>query len=227
MSTKIYLVEDDPTIVSVVTDHLRQWGYQVFTTKNFQKVTAEVKEIQPEIVLLDFSLPYFNGFYWCQEIRLFSEVPILFISSAQEEMNQIMAMNLGADDYIVKPFALDFLVAKIKALLRRSYQFGQNELSFPIQQALFYPLEQVIRVNDQYEIKLTPTENRILENLVQHRGQVVSKEQLMTALWQNDDFIDNNILAVNLTRLRKKLAASDLDNVIVTVKKRGYLLENQ
>ncbi len=138
-----------------------------------------------------------------------------------------MAMNLGADDYIVKLFALDFLVAKIKALLRRSYQFGQNELSFPIQQALFYPLEQVIRVNDQYEIKLTPTENRILENLAQHRGQVVSKEQLMTALWQNDDFIDNNILTVNLTRLRKKLAASDLDNVIVTVKKRGYLLENQ
>ena len=222
--TKLFLVEDDPTIVKVVQEHLQQWGYECEAPENFQQVSQEVKQAKPDLIVMDISLPYFNGFHWCQEIRKFSEVPIVFLSSAEEKMNQIMAMSMGADDFIAKPFDLSLLVAKIQALLRRSYEYGHQETIYQLQGFQFHPTENLLK-NELTTVPVSPNESRILQLLCQHRGQIVPREQIIELLWQNDEFIDNNTLAVNITRLRKKLAAAGLTDVIQTVKNKGYLIE--
>ncbi|EOH91877.1 response regulator transcription factor [Enterococcus pallens] len=222
--TKLFLVEDDPTIVKVVQEHLQQWGYECVAPENFQQVDQEVKQAEPDLVIMDISLPYFNGFHWCQEIRKFSEVPIIFLSSAEDKMNQIMAMSMGADDFMAKPFDLSLLVAKIQALLRRSYQYGHQETTYELQGFQFLPTENLLK-NELTTVPVSPNESRILHLLCQHRGQIVAREQIIELLWQNDEFIDNNTLAVNLTRLRKKLAAAGINDLIQTVKNKGYLIE--
>jgi DNA-binding response OmpR family regulator len=171
-------------------------------------------------------LPYFNGFYWCQEIRKFSEVPIIFLSSAEEKMNQIMAMNMGADDFIAKPFDLGVLVAKIQALLRRSYQYGQPVLTYQLGEVTFNPLENQLKSAVDL-VTLSPTETRILAALMQKQGEIVPREEIIQALWNSDEFIDNNTLAVNMTRLRKKLQSIGIVDVIQTVKNRGYVIEKE
>lgn len=201
MTNKIFLVEDDATIVSVIQQHLTQWGLDCEIANDFQHVFEEYQAIQPDLVILDISLPYFNGFYWCQEIRKVSEVPIIFLSSAKDHMNQVMALNMGADEFIEKPFELTILLAKIQALLRRSYKYGQ-QLSYSFGEYQFVPaINQIQSTNDH--LPLTPNESRILSVLFATRGQIVPREQIIETLWQSDDFIDNNTLAVNLTRLRK------------------------
>lgn len=225
MTNKIFLVEDDATIVSVIQQHLTQWGLDCEIANDFQHVFEEYQAIQPDLVILDISLPYFNGFYWCQEIRKVSEVPIIFLSSAKDQMNQVMALNMGADEFIEKPFELTILLAKIQALLRRSYKYGQ-QLSYSFGEYQFVPaINQIQSTNDH--LPLTPNESRILSVLFATRGQIVPREQIIETLWQSDDFIDNNTLAVNLTRLRKKLKDFDIDSLIQTVKNKGYLIEEK
>lgn len=225
MTNKIFLVEDDATIVSVIQQHLTQWGLDCEIANDFQHVFEEYQAIQPDLVILDISLPYFNGFYWCQEIRKVSEVPIIFLSSAKDQMNQVMALNMGADEFIEKPFELTILLAKIQALLRRSYKYGQ-QLSYSFGEYQFVPeINQIQSTNDH--LPLTPNESRILSVLFATRGQIVPREQIIETLWQSDDFIDNNTLAVNLTRLRKKLKDFGIDSLIQTVKNKGYLIEEK
>ena len=225
MTNKIFLVEDDATIVSVIQQHLTQWGLDCEIANDFQHVFEEYQAIQPDLVILDISLPYFNGFYWCQEIRKVSEVPIIFLSSAKDQMNQVMALNMGADEFIEKPFELTILLAKIQALLRRSYKYGQ-QLSYSFGEYQFVPaINQIQSTNDH--LPLTPNESRILSVLFATRGQIVPREQIIETLWQSDDFIDNNTLAVNLTRLRKKLKDFGIDSLIHTVKNKGYLIEEK
>lgn len=225
MTNKIFLVEDDATIVSVIQQHLTQWGLDCEIANDFQHVFEEYQAIQPDLVILDISLPYFNGFYWCQEIRKVSEVPIIFLSSAKDHMNQVMALNMGADEFIEKPFELTILLAKIQALLRRSYKYGQ-QLSYSFGEYQFVPaINQIQSTNDH--LPLTPNESRILSVLFATQGQIVPREQIIETLWQSDDFIDNNTLAVNLTRLRKKLKDFGIDSLIQTVKNKGYLIEEK
>ena len=225
MTNKIFLVEDDATIVSVIQQHLTQWGLDCEIANDFQHVFEEYQAIQPDLVILDISLPYFNGFYWCQEIRKVSEVPIIFLSSAKDHMNQVMALNMGADEFIEKPFELTILLAKIQALLRRSYKYGQ-QLSYSFGEYQFVPaINQIQSTNDH--LPLTPNESRILSVLFATRGQIVPREQIIETLWQSDDFIDNNTLAVNLTRLRKKLKDFGIDSLIQTDKNKGYLIEEK
>lgn len=225
MTNKIFLVEDDATIVSVIQQHLTQWGLDCEIANDFQHVFEEYQAIQPDLVILDISLPYFNGFYWCQEIRKVSEVPIIFLSSAKDQMNQVKALNMGADEFIEKPFELTILLAKIQALLRRSYKYGQ-QLSYSFGEYQFVPaINQIQSTNDH--LPLTPNESRILSVLFATRGQIVPREQIIETLWQSDDFIDNNTLAVNLTRLRKKLKDFGIDSLIQTVKNKGYLIEEK
>ncbi len=226
MANKIYLVEDDPTIVSVVTAHLEQWAFQCFSPQDFQKISEEFLEIKPDLVLMDISLPYFNGFYWCQEIRKISEAPLIFLSSAEDKMNQIMAMNMGADDFIAKPVELSILRAKIQAILRRSYQYGQPILTYSFGEYTFAPMSNLIR-SQKSQLMLSPNEARILAVLFQKRGAIVPREQIIAELWNNDSFIDNNALAVNLTRLRKKLASFGIADLIQTVKNKGYFIEER
>ena len=225
MTNKIFLVEDDATIVSVIQQHLTQWGLDCEIANDFQHVFEEYQAIQPDLVILDISLPYFNGFYWGQEIRKVSEVPIIFLSSAKDHMNQVMALNMGADEFIEKPFELTILLAKIQSLLRRSYKYGQ-QLSYSFGEYQFVPaINQIQSTNDH--LPLTPNESRILSVLFATRGQIVPREQIIETLWQSDDFIDNNTLAVNLTRLRKKLKDFGIDSLIQTVKNKGYLIEEK
>ncbi|HPJ01128.1 MAG TPA: response regulator transcription factor [Enterococcus sp.] len=226
MKKTIYLIEDDETIVTVVKKHLENWDYHVVSPKNFQAILEEFQILTPDLILLDISLPYFNGFYWCQEIRKFSEVPIIFLSSAEEKMNQIMAMNMGADDFVAKPFDLGVLVAKIQALLRRSYQYGQPVLIYQLGEVTFNPVENQLKSAVDL-VTLSPTETRILAALMQKQGEIIPREEIIQALWNSDEFIDNNTLALNMTRLRKKLQSIGIVDVIQTVKNRGYVIEKE
>lgn len=223
MTKRIFIVEDDASIAQSLETHLNQWGFTCQIVQDFQNVEQEMLDFEAELVLLDIYLPFFNGFYWCQTIRKSSEVPIIFLSSADENMNMVMAMNMGADDFIAKPFDFSVLIAKIQALLRRSYQFGQSNLETVGDYQLDAHENQVR--SSEGTVDLTPNETKLLLLLFQGAGQIVSREALMAKLWESDEFVDSNTLSVNMTRLRKKLSAIGLDKIIQTVKGRGYLLE--
>ena len=224
---KIYLVEDDATIVSVLADYLRQWGYECYPAKKFAEILQEFRAVSPDLVLLDISLPYYNGYHWCQEIRNISEVPIIFLSSMDQQMNQIMAMNMGADDYLTKPFDLAMVLAKIQALLRRSYQYTHQQVqTFSLGEVTFHPIENLLKSKTE-SLPLSPNESRILSLLLQQQGKIVPKETIIEMLWNSEEFIDNNTLAVNMTRLRKKLSQTGLSDLIQTVKNKGYLIEKE
>lgn len=224
---KIYLVEDDATIVSVLADYLRQWGYECYPAKKFAEILQEFRAVSPVLILLDISLPYYNGYHWCQEIRNISEVPIIFLSSMDQQMNQIMAMNMGADDYLTKPFDLAFVLAKIQALLRRSYQYTHQQVqTFSLGDVTFHPIENLLKSKTE-SLPLSPNESRILSLLLQQQGKIVPKETIIEMLWNSEEFIDNNTLAVNMTRLRKKLSQTGLSDLIQTVKNKGYLIEKE
>ena len=224
---KIYLVEDDATIVSVLADYLRQWGYECYPAKKFAEILQEFRAVSPDLILLDISLPYYNGYHWCQEIRNISEVPIIFLSSMDQQMNQIMAMNIGADDYLTKPFDLAFVLAKIQALLRRSYQYTHQQVqTFSLGDVTFHPIENLLKSKTE-SLPLSPNESRILSLLLQQQGKIVPKETIIEMLWNSEEFIDNNTLAVNMTRLRKKLSQTGLSDLVQTVKNKVYLIEKE
>lgn len=216
---KIYIVEDDMTIVSLLKDHLSA-SYHVSSVSNFRDVKQEIIAFQPGLILMDITLPYFNGFYWTAELRKFLTIPIIFISSSNDEMDMVMALNMGGDDFISKPFSLAVLDAKLTAILRRSQQFIQQELTF----GGFTLTREGLLSSQDKEVILSPTENKILSILLMHPKQVVSKESLLEKLWENDSFIDQNTLNVNMTRLRKKIVPIGFD-YIHTVRGVGYLLQ--
>ncbi|HFI0635117.1 TPA: response regulator transcription factor [Streptococcus suis] len=218
---KIFLVEDDKTISQLVAKNLINWGYQVQEVKDFQTVLDQIRDFQPHLILLDIGLPFFNGYYWCQEIRKTSRVPIMFLSSHDQPMDIVMAINMGADDYVTKPFEMTVLLAKIQGLLRRTYDFvGEQSLLWFEEVSLDLKTMQVSY--GQAVAELTRNEFQILRVLFEHGKEVVSREELMRELWNSDIFVDDNTLSVNIARLRKKLAELGLPDVIATKKGVGY-----
>lgn len=222
---RILIIEDDKTIAAVLQAHLVKWGYQVEAVKDFQKVLETFVEFDPQIVLMDIGLPYFNGHHWCSEIRGLSKVPIIFISSADDNMNIVMALNMGGDDFIAKPFDLNVVTAKIQALLRRAYSFKEQTNLIEHQGAVLNLGDATLSYGDE-KIELTKNEYRILQNLMSNIGEIVSRDDIMRALWEDDSFVDDNTLTVNVTRLRRKLEESGLTGYIKTKKGIGYVVES-
>ncbi|MDD2214661.1 MAG: response regulator transcription factor, partial [Oscillospiraceae bacterium] len=217
------IVEDDAEIAAAIGCQLKKWELQYQLVQDFQQVMETFERYQPHLVLLDVMLPFYNGYHWCQEIRRKSAVPILFISSAAEKMNMIMAMDMGADDFISKPFDLSVLMAKINALLRRSYQLTGTAPILEHHGISLNTGENTLSIKGQV-VELSKNEYRIMLCLMENKGQVVSREKLMQALWQSDSFIDDNTLTVNVNRLRHKLKEAGLDQAIATKFGIGYLL---
>ncbi len=220
---KIYLIEDDPVIAKAVENHLTMWGYEIRTVQDFRLVLEEFTEFSPHLVLLDIGLPHRNGYYWCEEIRKRSKVPIVFLSSASDNMNIITAIDLGADDFIPKPFDLPVLTAKIQAVLRRTYSF-RGSTNLIEHKGVLLDLSACTLSCPGGKLELTKNEFRILQVLMENAGHVVSRGDLITRLWESDAFIDDNTLTVNMTRLRKKLEELGLPNFITTKKGIGYLI---
>lgn len=220
---KVFIVEDDQKIAGQMASLINSWGMEAKLASDFRNVLSEFGEYSPHIVLLDIALPFFSGYHWCQEIRRVSKLPIMFISSASDSMNVIMAVNMGADDFIAKPFDGNVLIAKIQALLRRAYDFTP-ELQVIEHRGLILDTANGSAVYGSEKIELTKNEYRILLLLMRNRTKTVSREKLMEYLWQTDDFIDENTLTVNVNRLRKKLAAAGLSDFITTKFGVGYII---
>ena len=221
---KIMIVEDDPTIARLLASGLRKWGYDAFLCENLSDVTGEFARTEPHMVLMDCTLPYCNGYHWCDAIRKTSTAPIVFISSNTGTMDMVMAMSMGGDDYIAKPFDMDVVVAKIGALLRRAYDFSGTQAA-PAHRGATLDAAQSVLVWETRKLELTKNECRILQTLLEHKGTVVGRDTLMQRLWDSDCFIDDNTLTVNVARLRKKLDEFGLCDFIATRKGQGYLVE--
>ena len=221
---RILLVEDDPGIAQAVCAHLRQWELEARCVQNFRAVMDEFTAFDPQLVLLDISLPFFNGYHWCTQIRAVSQVPVVFLSSASENMNIVMAMNMGGDDFIAKPFDRNVLMAKVQALLRRTYDFAVQPPVPVCRGARLRTDVQKLEYGGA-SVDLTKNEYRILQTLLERKGSVVSRETLMEKLWETDSFVDENTLTVNIARLRRKLEAAGLSDYITTKKGLGYLIE--
>lgn len=218
---RIFLVEDDPAISGVLERQLTAWNYQVGLVQDFQDVLGDFRTFQPHLVLLDISLPYRNGYHWCEEIRKISKVPILFLSSASDNLNLIMAVNLGGDDFLAKPFDLHVLLAKVQALLRRAYDFGAPEPTLEHRGAVLDPAAATLSYEGQ-RLSLTKNECRILQALLEQKGKIVGRDALMQRLWETDSYVDENALTVNVARLRRKLEGAGLEDFITTKKGMGY-----
>ncbi len=220
---KIMIVEDDEIIASTIQKHLETWNYEVNVIDDFEHVLDIYLKQRPELILLDISLPFYNGYHWCQQIRKISSVPIIFISSANENMNIVMAISMGADDFITKPFDLSVLTAKVQALLRRTYSFSKSTQVLTYKDLILNLLDATISYHDQ-TIELTKNELKILQILFEKSETFVSRDELMMALWQSNEFIDDNTLSVNMNRLRKKLDDFHIEQLIHTKKGVGYKL---
>lgn len=221
---RLFIIEDEGGIAQAIKTQACAWGMEVKICEDFTNVLKEFAEFQPHIVLLDITLPFFNGYHWCSEIRKISQVPIIFISSAADNMNIVMAMNMGADDFIPKPFDQSVLMAKLQALLRRAYNFSQGSPVIEHCGAILNTGDNTLTYKEK-KIDLTKNEYRILLSLMENRGKVVSREKLMERLWETDLFVDENTLTVNVNRLRKKLDAADLEDFIRTKHGVGYIIE--
>lgn len=220
---RILIVEDDRGIAEAIKEQAEMWELQAKYVQNFRNVLTDFAEYNPHLVLLDIALPFFNGYYWCSEIRKVSKVPIIFISSASDNMNIVMAMNMGADDFIAKPFDRSVLMAKIQAMLRRTYDFASAVPVLEHRGAMLNTGDNTLIWQDQ-RIELTKNEYRILLALMEQKGKVVSRERLMERLWETDSFVDENTLTVNVNRLRKKLDAAGLTEFITTKFGVGYII---
>lgn len=221
---RIYIVEDDLTIAAHMKKQLEKWGYNIKCTECFHDVIREFTEFDPHIVLMDVMLPFFNGYHWCVEIRRISEVPIVFISSAADNMNIVMAMNMGGDDFITKPVDLNVMTAKIQAMLRRTYDMG-SKIPVLEHNGAVLNLNDTTLVYNGHTVELTKNDFRILQTLMENKGKVVSRDTLMNKLWQIDCYVEENTLTVNVTRLRKKLEAAGLADFIKTKVGAGYIIE--
>ncbi len=220
---RLLLVEDDFVISSEMKRYLEKWGYEVNCVQDFGNVLAEFAACSPHLVLMDIGLPFYNGYYWCSQIRQISQVPIIFVSSAGDNMNIVMAVNMGGDDFLTKPFEPEVLSAKVQAMLRRTYAF-RDQTNLMEYQGLILDLTDASLVVKGQKLELTKNEFRILQLLFENAGKTVSREAIMKRLWDNDCFVDDNTLTVNVTRLRKKLESGGAGPLIQTKKGLGYMI---
>ena len=218
---RIFIVEDDETIAKTVKKHLESWDYEVETARDFSNVMAEFVKFDPQLVLMDIKLPYYNGYHWCAEIRKQSKVPVVFLSSQTDNMNIVMAVNMGGDDFIAKPFDLNVLTVKVQAMLRRAYDFAGSSNVLEHDGVILNLTEGTVTYRKN-KTELTKNELRILQSLMENSESIVTRDMLMTKIWESDDYIDENTLSVNVNRLRKKLAEMGLEDYIVTKKGMGY-----
>lgn len=223
MNYKILIVEDDAVIAQEIARHLENWGMQIVIVQDLSQVMKEFARKRPHLVLMDISLPFYNGYYWCSEIRKVSSVPVIFLSSASENMNIVMAMNMGGDDFIAKPFDFSVLLAKVQAMLRRTYAFAGQTNLLEYRGVILNLSNTSLEINEE-SVELTKNEFRILQLLFERRGDIVTREEIMKHLWDGDCFVDDNTLAVNMVRLRKKLQEKGLEQFITTKKGLGYRL---
>ena len=221
---RILIVEDDAGIAEAVSEQAKMWNFETHSVTNFRNVMAEFAEFDPHLVLMDIGLPFFNGYYWCGEIRKVSRVPVIFISSASDNMNIVMAMNMGGDDFIAKPVEPSVMIAKIQAILRRTYNMTDKTPVLEHKGAILNLNDTTLLYQDS-KIELTKNEFRILQTLLENKGKVVSRDTLMTKLWQIDCYVEENTLTVNVTRLRRKLESAGLTDFIKTKIGYGYIIE--
>lgn len=221
---RIYIVEDDEVISGVIKQNLEKWGYEGFIAKDFDNIYKQFLDIKPHLVLMDIVLPKYDGYYWCSKIRNESKVPIIFISSKDSNMDIIMAVNMGGDEYIQKPFSIDVLLAKMNAILRRTYSYINNEVNILSRDNVFLNLDNCTLSFNDNNISLTKNEFQIMQILLSNAGKVVSRDYIMRKLWEHESFVDDNTLTVNINRLRKKLEEIDLNEYIITKKGQGYLV---
>ncbi|MEJ8735564.1 response regulator transcription factor [Mediterraneibacter sp. ICN-202921] len=220
---RILIIEDDLVMAQAMQKEMQVWGNEAVYVEEFQDIVKQFAEYDPHLILLDITLPFYNGYYWCGEIRKVSNVPVIFISSAADNMNIVMAMNMGGDDFIAKPFDLNVLVAKVQAVLRRTYDLTGKVPVIEHKGALLN-LHDMTFIYDGRKISLTKNEFRILQTLMENKGRLVSRDTLMTKLWETDDYIEENTLTVNIARLRKKLKNEGLDGFITTKVGEGYII---
>ena len=223
---RILLVEDDRGIAEAIEEQAKMWDLEVHCVQNFRNIMEEFSQVEPHLVLLDIGLPFFDGYYWCNQIRRVSKVPIIFISSAADNMNIVMAMNMGADDFIAKPFDQSVLMAKVQAMLRRTYDFGASVPVLEHRGALLNIGDHSLTYQGE-KVSLTKNEFKILLILMENKDRVVSREKLMEKLWESDSFIDENTLTVNVGRLRKKLEGAGLTDFIATKFGEGYIITSE
>ena len=221
---RIMIVEDDSTIAEALKRHLEGWDYETVIAEDFKNIMAEFTRVEPDLVLLDISLPFYNGFYWCTQIRQVSDVPIIFISSASDNMNIVMAMNMGGDEFIEKPFDLHVVTAKVQALLRRTYSYRGSASLMEYKGCILNLADATVTYQDR-KTDLTKNEFKIFQCLLENAGKIVTRDEIIARLWESDAFIDENTLTVNVARLRKKLAQIGLEEAVVTKKGIGYMVE--
>lgn len=220
---RIFVVEDDAIIAGEVKKHLVKWGYEVETASEFHDVVKQFAAFDPHLVLMDIVLPFYNGHYWCSQIRQISQVPIIFVSSAGDNMNIVMAINMGGDDFLTKPFDLEVLAAKVQAMLRRTYAFRGQTTIMEYQGVILDVTEAALKLGEQI-LELTKNEFKIMQLLFENLGRPVSREEIMKRLWDNDCFVDDNTLSVNIARIRKKLEEAGNSDLIQTRKGLGYMI---
>ncbi|MBM6737586.1 MULTISPECIES: response regulator transcription factor [Clostridia] len=221
---RIMIVEDDSTIAEALKRHLEGWDYETVIAEDFKNIMAEFTRVEPDLVLLDIGLPFYNGFYWCTQIRQVSDVPIIFISSASDNMNIVMAMNMGGDEFIEKPFDLHVVTAKVQALLRRTYSYRGSASLMEYKGCILNLADATVTYQDR-KTDLTKNEFKIFQCLLENAGKIVTRDEIIARLWESDAFIDENTLTVNVARLRKKLAQIGLEEAVVTKKGIGYMVE--
>ena len=224
MKYKILIVEDDRVIARQICDYLNSFGYEAAVAEDFSDIMGQFARFAPQLVLMDLSLPFYNGYYWCEEIRKISKVPVVFLSSASDNMNIVMAIHYGADDFIAKPFDRNILMAKIQAVLRRAYDFA-GQIRLLQHRGAVLNIDNNTLTYQGETIELTRNEFRILRILLEQKGRIVQRETLMELLWATDSFVDDNTLTVNINRVRRKLEQAGLYDFIVTKKGTGYLVE--
>ncbi|AIQ53503.1 response regulator transcription factor [Paenibacillus sp. FSL R7-0331] len=220
---KIMLIEDDVTLFTEIKERLSQWSYEVFGVTDFAKVLQEFTAVQPELVIIDIQLPLFDGFHWCRMIRAHSNVPIIFLSSRDHPSDMVMSMQLGADDFMQKPFHFDVLIAKIQATLRRVYNYSTERTELRTWRDATIEFVKNTVTNSQGAALLTKNEMFILKILIEHKDRIVDREELIKNLWDNEHFVSDNTLTVNVNRLRKKLEPLGLDAYIETRVGQGYM----
>lgn len=221
---KIMIVEDEPIIRDMIGESIRKWGYETIILDDFSQVLEIFLKENPHLVLMDINLPVYDGFYWCNKIRDISKVPIIFISSRNTPMDMVMSMNMGGDDFIQKPFYEEVLIAKIKALLRRTYSYTETVATIIEHDGVILNLNNGDVFYGDKKAELTKNEFKILNILMQNKGTVVSREKIMRSLWEDESFVDDNTLTVNIARIRKKLAELGKENYITTMKGEGYII---
>ncbi|MGM9951158.1 MAG: response regulator transcription factor [Lysinibacillus sp.] len=220
---KVLLIEDDPSIFEQIKQRFAQWSIEVVAPGNFQKVMDDFLKEQPQLVIIDIQLPAFDGFHWCREIRAVSKVPILFLSSRDHPMDMVMAMQMGADDFVQKPFHMDVLIAKVQALLRRTYDYKEQPIETLRWNGALLDYDRALVTYNEEQIELTKNELFILKILVKASNQIVSRDELMRKLWDDERFVNDNTLTVNVNRLRQRLAEIGMEDVIITKKGLGYM----